>query len=193
MAGQSALIFISGGVRSGKSSFAEKLAIDIAERCCVQLHYVATGQSSDREMEERIIRHKQDRRDSGRNWTTWEQPRNLAELSSSFSCGDVVLLDCLTTLLNNEFFHGGDRWRHEDFQLQVHNGIAGAIEGIAGRTHTLIVVSNEVLNGTVADHEMVFTYMRLLGQIHQTIVRKSKFAYIVESGIPILKKGRETP
>lgn len=189
MADEARLIFISGGVRSGKSSFAEKLAASFTEQDFHQLHYIAAGQASDCEMVDRVTRHRLDRNKSGLDWRTWEQPMNLWELSSVFTSKDVVLLDCLTTLLSNEFFHCEDLWKQPDFQREVHVKIVCAIEEIARNAHSLIVVSNEVLFEPLADNEMVLVYARLLGEIHQAVVRKAKLAYIIESGIPVLKKG----
>src|SRR5690606_5688809 len=91
-----ALIFICGGVRSGKSSFAEKSAAGIASQINGVLNYVAAGQPSDPEMKERIDRHQKDRMESGLDWKTWEKPAELNTISAAFSSKDVVLLDCLT-------------------------------------------------------------------------------------------------
>jgi adenosylcobinamide kinase / adenosylcobinamide-phosphate guanylyltransferase len=189
VADQSSLIFISGGVRSGKSSFAEQLAVKIAGQTSGQLHYIAAGQPSDPEMKERIARHKKDRSESGLDWKTWEQPRDLSTLSGVFSSHDIILLDCLTTLLNNEFFYGDEQWKDPVFQNKVMCSIIEGVEQIAESCHTLIVVSNEVLNEQIGNHQLVFTYAKMLGQLHQHIVGKSKLAYLVEAGIPILMKG----
>lgn len=199
MAEQSNLIFISGGVRSGKSQFAEKLAVDLsgltpgieASDSPYQLHYIAAGQASDEEMKTRISRHQTDRHLSGLNWKTWEQPIRLSELSDVFSSNDVVLLDCLTTLLNNEFFKEVNLWKNIRFQEQVMAEILEAIEKITNSCRALIVVSNEVFYDTSGDQELIFIYKKILGKLHQKVVAKAKKAYLVESGIPLLMKGGE--
>jgi adenosylcobinamide kinase / adenosylcobinamide-phosphate guanylyltransferase len=197
VAEQSFLIFISGGVRSGKSQFAEKLAIDIsgltqedgAGETPYQLHYIAAGQASDEEMKTRILRHQTDRHLSGLNWITWEQPTGLTELSDVFGKGDVVLLDCLTTLLNNEFFKEENLWKNILFQEEIMAEILEVIQKITNSCHALIVVSNEVFYDTSGDQELIYTYKKILGKLHQKVVARSRTAYLVESGIPLLMKG----
>lgn len=199
MAEQSFLIFVSGGVRSGKSQFAEKLAVDLSgytpevgtDETPYQLHYIAAGQASDEEMKTRILRHQTDRHLSGLNWITWEQPSGLTELSDVFGEGDVVLLDCLTTLLNNELFKEENLWKNILFQEQMMAEILEAIEKITNSCHALIVVSNEVFYDTSGDQELIFIYKKILGKLHQKVVAKAKKAYLVESGIPLLMKGGE--
>lgn len=188
---ESSLVFISGGVRSGKSSFAEKLATDEAAETGGQLHYIAAGQASDQEMEQRIRRHQEDRLNSGLNWKTWEQPVRLKALSDVFIDTDIVLLDCLTTLLNNEFFSVEEQWVNPDFQSLVMQSILEGITLISQKCHRLIIVSNEVLYESLGDNELVIIYGRMLGKLHQQIVTKANEAYLVEAGIPLLMKGME--
>lgn len=193
MAEQSSLIFISGGVRSGKSRFAEILAGKWKEQISGQLHYVAAGQPSDQEMKERIMRHKQDREYSGFHWRTWEIPRNLSPLSSVLSKDDIVLLDCLTTLLNNEFFHDEGCWKDKDFSETIYYKILGEIKQVVKQARATIVVSNEVLWEPMADQGLVFSYSKVLGLLHQSLVKECDYAYLVEAGIPILMKGEGSP
>jgi adenosylcobinamide kinase / adenosylcobinamide-phosphate guanylyltransferase len=181
------IIFISGGVRSGKSSFAEELAAKLAGDSDAQLHYIASGQASDPEMIDRISRHMKDRERSGLNWITWEQPRDLARLAPCFSKNDVVLLDCLTTLLNNEFFQGS--WQEPGFREGMVSSIIEAVRQISDSCNALILVSNEVFHEPLADNELVFCYISTLGNLHQKVVSMSSQAFLVESGVPIMMKG----
>ncbi|MCH1626414.1 bifunctional adenosylcobinamide kinase/adenosylcobinamide-phosphate guanylyltransferase [Ferdinandcohnia quinoae] len=187
MADVSSLIFITGGVRSGKSSYAEKTALRLAEETGGRLHYIATGVASDNEMKERINRHQQERADSTFSWKTWEQPVNIGELASNFNQDDILLLDCLTTLVNNELFIK-EEW-DDVFVKGVQKKIIAGIDLLQKNCQTLMIVSNELLFDPVATNELVFTYSRLLGELHQQIVRASAKAYLVESGIPIMMKG----
>ncbi|WP_026580709.1 bifunctional adenosylcobinamide kinase/adenosylcobinamide-phosphate guanylyltransferase [Bacillus sp. J33] len=186
---EGSLIFISGGVRSGKSSFAEKAAADLAKQTCGKLHYIAAGKTYDSEMEARIKRHKEDRRKSGMSWITWEQPAELGKLSGTFGDQDIILLDCLTTLLNNELFIADDLWRKQDFQEKLSAGILHAIAEIRQRSKAIIVVSNEVLNEPIGGNELVFTYGKILGRLHQNIIEMANQAYLVEAGMPVQMKG----
>ncbi|MEM5594860.1 bifunctional adenosylcobinamide kinase/adenosylcobinamide-phosphate guanylyltransferase [Niallia circulans] len=101
---KSSIIFVTGGVRSGKSSLAERLAIKYAQDERAELHYIATAVITDAEMEERIIRHQQNREAQKVKWNSYEKPVDIGELAAVFTKKDVVLLDCLTVLVNNELF-----------------------------------------------------------------------------------------
>src|SRR3990172_1777244 len=91
--------FITGGARSGKSAFAEKLASEQAGKRA----YVATAQALDPEMAARIEQHRKDR---GAAWDTYEEPLAVAELLKKLSGRyDAVLLDCLTLWLSNVMTH----------------------------------------------------------------------------------------
>lgn len=182
------MIFITGGVRSGKSSFAERLAIEKAIEINGQLHYIATGAASDEEMKGRIARHQRERAASGRMWKTWEQPVGIKVLAPSFRKGDIVLLDCVTTLLNNELFSIQGKWS-DDFLEGLFKRIIAGIEGIGESCQELILVSNEVLYEPLKENEIVVRYSRILGNLHQALVRKADTAILVESGIPIFMKG----
>lgn len=188
---ESSIVFISGGVRSGKSSFAEKLAAESARKINGHLHYIAAGQNSDAEMAERIIRHQKDRQKSGLAWKTWEHPLELAKIAAVFSKKDIVLLDCLTTLLNNEFFKQEEQWMNSDFQRSVKQSILEGIELISQQCNQFIIVSNEVLNEVQGKNELVFVYGKMLGELHQEIVAKASWAFLVEASIPLLMKGAE--
>lgn len=182
------MIFITGGVRSGKSTFAEKVAIEMAKKFQGNLNYIATGVGSDTEMLKRIERHKQERADSKQDWKTWEKPTHIGELASVFNNNDVVLLDCVTTLLNNELFSNQSDW-DEEYLNEIYRRVFGGIVKIHENCSKLILVSNEVLYEAIGGNELVIAYSRILGRLHQDIVAKAEYAYLVESGVPILMKG----
>jgi len=181
-------IFITGGVRSGKSSFAERKAVEIARRTAGRLNYLATGVPSDPEMIERIKKHQRDRLAETYKWKTYEQSVQIGKLAEVFTAEDVVLLDCVTTWLNNELFSSEQKW-NEQFLTNIKENIISGITSIKDRSGTLIIVSNEVLNEPIPSDEIVFTYGRLLGQIHQYLVREADQVFLVEAGIPIVMKG----
>jgi adenosylcobinamide kinase/adenosylcobinamide-phosphate guanylyltransferase len=184
------LIFITGGARSGKSSFAEKYAASEAKTKACSLHYIATSKPSDEEMAQRIKRHQRDRKESENPWKTWEWPVDLREIVSHFKHSDVVLIDCLTVLLSNELFRKeGTNDSKEDGQ-NVYHSILDGIFLLAGTVEILIIVSNEVLTEPMSDKTMVRSYSHLLGRLHQAIVQHAGKAYLVEAGIPILMKER---
>jgi adenosylcobinamide kinase / adenosylcobinamide-phosphate guanylyltransferase len=182
------LIFISGGVRSGKSSFAEKLALKIASEEGDRLHYIATGVPFDKEMKERIKKHQQDRKAAKYQWITTEQSTNIGAIADRFTSRDILLLDCVTTLLNNELFSSEYRW-DPPFLESIREKIITGIMMIKNRVSTMILVSNEVLHEPILKNELVYTYTRLLGQIHQQLVKEADQAFLVEAGVPLVMKG----
>ncbi|MGJ9457782.1 bifunctional adenosylcobinamide kinase/adenosylcobinamide-phosphate guanylyltransferase [Oceanobacillus sp. CF4.6] len=182
------ITFITGGVRSGKSNFAEKIAVQRAFEIGGSLHYIATGMPSDREMEKRILKHQKDRRVSGFHWQTWEQPMNIEWLASCFKEKDIILLDCLTILLTNELFSNQEDWS-ASYLKEVFRRILTGIKAIEKSCHQLIIVSNEVLFDPFHEKKLVFTYCQLIGRLHQEIVNIADQSYVVEAGIPMLMKG----
>lgn len=184
------LIFISGGARSGKSTFAEEYALSLAHQKDAKLHYVATSRKSDAEMKRRIEHHREQRRKSGASWQTWESPVGAGKLASRFHDTDIVLLDCLTVWLTNELFLDGgeERWQDSRYQENVYNAILNSVTAIRKKAGTLILVSNEVLNEPLPENFLVQTYGRLLGHLHQSIVAEASRSYLVESGFPVLMK-----
>jgi adenosylcobinamide kinase/adenosylcobinamide-phosphate guanylyltransferase len=190
MAQSSSIIFITGGVRSGKSNFAEKLAeASWKTKGSGQLHYLAAMQPSDEEMRQRIHVHQKSRLHDGLQWNTWEKPTSIGDLAEHFNNHDVVLLDCLTTWLNNELFYKEDVWQDHVFIQQLFEKMWSGIREISQSVKSFIIVSNEVLHEPIDHHDLVFTYSLMLGNLHQRIVREAQKAYLVEAGIPILMKG----
>lgn len=189
MAAESSLIFITGGVRSGKSSFAEQMALELAALSEGKLYYIATGVPFDSEMIERIKKHQDDRRNNQDNWITIEQSVSIGDVANHFYSNDILLLDCATTLLNNELYFAENKWDH--FSLEsIYEKVISGILAIKRRAKTLIVVSNEVLNEPINANALTFTYKKLLGNIHQRLVKEANQAYLVEAGIPIVMKER---
>ena len=179
------LIFITGGVRSGKSTFAEQLAIKHARETDNNLHYIACGIPSDEEMQERIKRHQQDREQSRFSWKTWEQPVHLSHIANQFTNQDVILLDCVTTLLNNYLFQEAINDTHTVLEL-----VREDITALCNHAGEVIIVSNEVLQDIPYEDELTQNYQAVLGNIHQQIAETANLAILVESGIPLVKKGR---
>ena len=114
----STIYLVTGGARSGKSSYAQKLC----ESLCPTPIYVATSKSWDDEFQERIQRHQNDR---GDHWTTVEETLTLSQHLETFR-GRVVLVDCLTLWLTNYFLQEGacfcaDSWVTNSFPTRSHD------------------------------------------------------------------------
>ena len=188
------LTFISGGVRSGKSSYAENLAI--ARRKNERpIHYVATSPANDNEMKQRILHHQQRRNEQGIMYVTHEKEVRIEELFSHFEAGDVILIDCLTTLANNELFFdyalGTERFRAKEFRKKLFLRMVETFQTLQQMDVEAIVVSNELFYDPLSFDEATLIYLHWLGIMHQEIVKMSDEAYIVESSLPIIMKRRE--
>jgi adenosylcobinamide kinase / adenosylcobinamide-phosphate guanylyltransferase len=189
------LIFITGGVRSGKSSYAENRAVKVHEQLHTNLYYVATGLAEDVEMKERIKHHQHQRHYSSSHWQVIEKDKNLHELIHQFGPSDVVLIDCLTTLLTNEWFSGwkddSKRWSDETFQQALLLKLQSLLLELASAEWITILVTNEVSYEANAD-DLTISYKKFLGFLHQYAVALSTEAILVETGIPITMKGSES-
>lgn len=187
---QGTVTFISGGARSGKSAYAERLLTD---QSAGRLVYIASGIASDDEMKQRIDKHKEDRRDA--DWLTIEQPKNLHEALPFLQPGDLVLWDCLTTWLANELYEGYDEGTPcvhrpgclEQKQKQLLHTIMQMNEVVAH----LVIVSNEVLDEWVRYGEETEIYRQTIGTLHQRIVELADQAIEMDHGIPIVWKGEK--
>ncbi|WP_380963441.1 bifunctional adenosylcobinamide kinase/adenosylcobinamide-phosphate guanylyltransferase [Scopulibacillus cellulosilyticus] len=183
------LVFISGGVRSGKSSWAERLAVSkVLQLGNGRLNYIATAVRTDKEMAERITHHQKKRSADGFQWRTWEQPERIEKIANNFTEQDVVLLDCLTTLVNNEFF---SFYKNQSVLKTRIEAIISGIKQMKARAALVVVVSNELFQDITDYNPFVLDYLKTLGYLHQTIVKIAGAAYLLEFGRARLMKGGE--
>ncbi|PJI44098.1 MAG: bifunctional adenosylcobinamide kinase/adenosylcobinamide-phosphate guanylyltransferase [Rhizobium sp.] len=173
MAGPSSSILVLGGARSGKSRFAEGLALD----CAADRHYVATGRAFDDEMRDRIARHRSDR---GDGWTTHEEPVDLVgQLKRIDDPSRVVLVDCLTLWVTNLMLDNQD--------VTVRSAeLAAFLPQLKAR---VILVSNEVGLGIVPENRMAREFRDHAGRLHQQIAARAAEVYFVAAGLPLKMKG----
>lgn len=181
------LIFITGGVRCGKSQFAETYAKALAGNQVV--HYIATSQVFDEEMEWRKQLHIAQREKQFPFCITHEVPYNIEQVFTQFQCGHIVLLDCITTWLANELFINATSWKHPFFQTAVYEKVTSTIQQLQQLPIHCLLVSNELLHGIPSEDEGTFYYKRMLGKVHQAIVEHCDEAIVIENGLPIWKKG----
>lgn len=179
------LVFISGGVRSGKSTFAEKFAQAYGKEST--LHYIATSVRTDAEMNERIIRHRMDREQAAHKWHTLEQPRALEEIVGHFTTTDVILIDCLTIWLSNELFRE-NRWKSAEASKNLYKKMSQTIDALHQQCKHVIIVSNEIFSEGIPEDEGSQRYLYTLGKLHQYIVSKAEKAYCADYGIIRLMK-----
>jgi adenosylcobinamide kinase/adenosylcobinamide-phosphate guanylyltransferase len=180
------IIFISGGVRSGKTQVAEQYVHKLASEKN-HVHYIATANITDEEMKQRILRHQDERNRHPLSWKTWEQPRHLHNIVDFFDNNDVLLLDCLTNLLANELF-ADECWDNYEVCVQKTKRIYNAIRKLGENSKGLIVVTNELFYNGVPDDTGTYHYMKMLGWLHQQIVALADKAILVQYGVPLIKK-----
>ena len=180
----SKIIFIIGGARSGKSSFALKEASTIPGKKA----YIATAEALDSEMKVRIERHKKDR---GNNWDTYEEPLKIIDILSDIKTKyDVVVIDCLTLWLSNLVS------RNSDIIYEIEkfiNALRITPAYRTGRHYALriYIVSNEVGMGIVPDNEMAREFRDMTGVLNQKIAETADEVYLVTAGIPIKIKNKK--
>jgi adenosylcobinamide kinase/adenosylcobinamide-phosphate guanylyltransferase len=166
------LFFITGGARSGKSSFAEELAKQFSGKRA----YIATAQALDEEMTAKIAKHRQNR---GATWDTFEEPIAVPELIRKLSGRyQVVLLDCLTLWLSNVI-------AHTDGDAAVVNSSKDLIAAVREFAGDCIVVSNEVGLGIVPDNPLARKFRDLAGTLNQNVAQAADTVYFTAAGIPV--------
>ena len=176
-----------GGTRSGKSSFAEGLV----EKLGANIAYLATAQSLDQEMEDRITLHRKRRSD---NWTTYEEPIAVANMVNKIkSKHDIILLDCLTLLVSNLLLKDLDfaKLNTEIIQAKEYlilQELEQIIENIATSDCKLVVVSSEVGLGLVPSDVLSRAYRDIIGRCNQLLAEHSNNVYLVWAGLPIQLK-----
>ena len=169
------LIFVTGGARSGKSGFAERLA---HERAGKSVTYLATAQAFDDEMKERIGRHRTDR---PAEWHTVEEPLDvLAALHAAPT--PAVLLDCLSLWVSNLLLSGLDEGAILARAREV-------LHAQTGRGGLLIAVTNEVGSGIVPDNALARMFRDLAGSAHQRLAEICEEVHFVVAGLPMTLKG----
>lgn len=167
-------VLVLGGARSGKTSFAEGLAMRSGSRPA----YLATAEALDAEMRERVRTHQQARQ--GR-FATIEEPLELSRaIVRAAREHDVILVDCLTLWITNLLGAGAD--------------VAGAVEGLASTLQQMqgtrvILVSNEVGLGIVPDNALARSFRDLAGSAHQRLAQICGEVYFVVAGLPVALKG----
>ena len=174
-------ILVLGGCRSGKSSFAGQTADHIAMDKKI---YLATCVPTDREMKERVTRHRDDR---GPGWATIEEPVLIHEaIDRACARAKVILVDCLTLWTNNLLFHGKNE-----------SGIMAAVDllvvALNRSTCPVILVSNEVGYGIVPENSLARQFRDVAGLVNQRVARAVDKVFVSMAGIPVqIKPGQMT-
>lgn len=168
------IYLITGGERSGKSSYAQNLALQLSSTPM----YVATARKWDADFQNRIDRHQQERDE---RWTNIEKEKHLSEIDFT---GKVALIDCVTLWLTNFFVD-----TKNDVSLSLEEAKA-EFEKIANQKDaTLIIVTNEIGMGVHAETHIGRKFTELQGWMNQFLASKADEVVLMVSGIPVKIKG----
>jgi adenosylcobinamide kinase / adenosylcobinamide-phosphate guanylyltransferase len=167
---------VLGGVRSGKSRYAQQLAAQEA-----RVTFIATAEyRGDEEMRLKIERHRAER---PKNWETIEEPLELAAAIGSVNHCDLVLIDCVTLWAGKLLEVCGD-----DSQA-IATSVNALCAAIKSSPRSIVLVSNEVGSGVVPAFEMGRRYRDLLGEINQRVAAVADHVVLMVAGLPLAVKG----
>lgn len=177
------IVLITGGARSGKSTFAEQYAAKLSDKVA----YIATSQILDKEMDYRVKLHKKRRPE---NWTTLEAPFNAHRaLAKALTTHKVVLFDCLTLYLSNYLCDPvNTNFTIDEFTQGYKKLLKKLIEVAEISQGTVIFVTNEVGAGIVPESSLARKYRDLAGIGNQMMAAAAREVYLVVAGIPMVLK-----
>ncbi|MDE5878106.1 MAG: bifunctional adenosylcobinamide kinase/adenosylcobinamide-phosphate guanylyltransferase [Muribaculaceae bacterium] len=161
---------VTGGQRSGKSVFAENLALNLSERPV----YLATAEIFDEEMRRRVMIHRQRRE---KRWRNLEESLHISALT--LHEGDTVLVDCLTLWASNWFF------KYNEATTQAFEAMQHELTRLFSHNITLILVTNEIGLGGVSENATQRRFTDLQGSINQLVASAADEVYLTVSGIPV--------
>ncbi|MEE6450156.1 bifunctional adenosylcobinamide kinase/adenosylcobinamide-phosphate guanylyltransferase [Gottfriedia acidiceleris] len=185
------MILVIGGARSGKSSYAERRIKELQtnENDVV---YIATAIPFDGDMNERILRHQEERPNE---WHTVERYKqfNQLKMNKAFLQSKYVILDCMTVMISNLMF---DHYTDIDFEtikneqinkleFDIENEVHELIDVCDQQDKTLIIVSNEVGYGLVPSYRLGRIFRDIAGRINQKIASRAEEVILVTAGIPL--------
>lgn len=195
------MVLVVGGSGSGKSSYAEKVTVSLAQESVkeitkpentslsdLELHtakkyYLATMQVFDDEGGKMVERHRNLR--NGKGFFTIEQPVRISGALEKMEDGDrAVLLECISNLTANEMFSE----KKAMTEIQVTENVIRDIKMLKEQTNHLVVVSNNVFEDGITYDETTTKYIRAMGKINQKLAALADRVVEVVAGIPVTLK-----
>jgi adenosylcobinamide kinase/adenosylcobinamide-phosphate guanylyltransferase len=164
---------ITGGARSGKSSYAQQLALSLSNNPV----YIATAKIWDDDFEKRVKRHQNERDE---RWINYEEQRNVSELPVE---NKTCIIDCVTLWLTNFFI---DTKNNIDSSLGL---FKNQIDALCEKPGTFIIITNEIGMGVHADNDIGRKFTDLQGWANQYLAAKAGKVVFMVSGIPQTIKG----
>ena len=182
------LIFITGGARSGKSSFAENLAKNYNK----DITYIATLNFIDEEMRDRIKKHKS-RRDE--RFLLVEKYKEFDRVYKALPLKNPVLFDCLTNMISNLLLENRvdfEKVSGEEistFEKTIDLELDKLLLAIKNHDSDTILVSNELGMGLVPPYALGRIFRDIAGRANQKFAAEADEVYFLVSGIPMKIKG----
>jgi len=170
------IIFITGPVKSGKSDFAVKYAIENFK----DVIFIATAKPIDDEMRKRVEKHKKNR---PKEWLTIEEDINIDKVVEKYKKKNLIV-DCITIWVSNMLINN---FSEEEIIKKVEN----LMKNIKKNNLSAIIVSNEVGWGIVPENKLARVFRDIIGKVHQIISKNSDYVYLLVSGIPLILKGEK--
>jgi adenosylcobinamide kinase/adenosylcobinamide-phosphate guanylyltransferase len=170
-------VFVIGGCRSGKSSF----ALEVAQKFSgTNKIFIATCIPHDEEMQQRIARHREERSQS---WKTIEAPVLLPEaITDSSRRADAIIVDCLTLWVSNLLMESDD-------SKKIETQIPHLTESIKKSPCPVVLVSNEIGQGIVPENKLARQFRDLVGSVNQAVADCVDEVIWTVAGIPVKVKG----
>ncbi len=195
------MVLVVGGSGSGKSSYAEKVTVSLAQESVKEItksentslsdfklniakkYYLATMQVFDDEGRKKVERHRNLR--SGKGFFTIEQPTRISGALEKMEDGDrTVLLECISNLTANEMFSE----EQAVTEMQVTDNVIRDIKMLKDQTNHLIVVSNNVFEDGITYDDATTKYIQAMGKINQKLAALADRIVEVVAGIPVIFK-----
>lgn len=173
---------ISGGSGSGKSEYAENIAVMLHQEAVqTPFIYIATMMAFDEEADQKIARHRQMRKNKG--FETIECFMHLKEKVLPKKC--TVLLDCMSNLVANEMF------QEEGAKENTTEAIIQGVDHVLAQCNHLVIVTNDIFSDGCEHDGITQKYLSHLGKINQRLATKADYVIEVVCGIPIYHKRRK--
>ena len=192
-----ALIFVTGGAKSGKSKFAEELILKLNNGKQENI-YLATSLVFDEEMKEKVRLHKERRKNDWRTVETYKNFENSLNKYFPKTKNEVknnILVDCLTNLITNIIFEKEYiDWENFDKKSYIQDlekldkivkNSVNELINVSKNFENVVIVSNELGMGLVPNYPLGRYFREIAGKMNQVVAEKADEVYFVVSGIPM--------
>ena len=176
-------ILISGGAKSGKSTYAEDLLLKLANN--KTHYYIATMIPYDEEDHKRILNHQEKRKDKG--FQTLEVGTDITNLISKLNKNDYLLLDSLTALVLNEMFKNENKLTIEELE----DKLCKDFSIILTYFKNIIMVSDYIFSDCDNFSDYTTNYLKIYGHLLKMIAKKCDVVIEMNNGIKTIHKGRK--